>query len=83
MLSERYFGGPILTMEPGPRPEGVLVSGGRIVAVGTNEELKALDPKARAVDLAGRTLLPAFLDPHGHLSAVASTISWRNESEGS
>ena len=75
MLSERYFGGPILTMEPGPRPEGVLVSGGRIVAVGTNEELKALDPKARAVDLAGRTLLPAFLDPHGHLSAVASTIS--------
>ena len=83
MLSERYFGGPILTMESGPRPEGVLVSGGRIVAVGTNEELKALDPKARAVDLAGRTLLPAFLDPHGHLSAVASTISWRNESEGS
>ena len=74
-MSIRYFGGPILTMEGGPRPEAVLVSGGRITAVGTEEELKALDPGARAVDLEGRALLPAFLDPHSHISAVASTLS--------
>ena len=72
-MTELYFGGTILTMEPGPAPGAVLTDGGRIVAVGDPE---ALRPRAeKCVDLAGGTLLPAFLDPHSHITAVASTLN--------
>lgn len=67
-----YFGGPILTMEDGrPRAEAVTVRGGRIIAVGTRDEaLAAAGAKARRVDLQGRTMLPGFVDAHGHVSFV-------------
>lgn len=69
-----YFGGPILTMEPGPAPQAVLVDGGRIEAVGDLPALEARAPGAQRWDLAGRALLPAFLDPHSHITALASTL---------
>ena len=69
-----YFGGDILTLEPGLHAEALLVRGERILALGTADELRALSPQADRVDLAGRALLPAFIDAHSHLSAMANRL---------
>jgi predicted amidohydrolase YtcJ len=64
-----YSGGDILTMV-GPRPiyvESLVEKGGRIVYVGPLAgAIRAAGGGARRVDLAGRTLLPGFIDTHGH-----------------
>lgn len=67
-----YFGGDILTLEPDLSAEALLVRDGRILAVGAREEMRALSPQAEHVDLDGRALLPAFIDAHSHLSAMAN-----------
>ena len=69
-----YFGGPILTMEEGSTPQAVLVRGDRIAAVGDLDDLRALAPGAAERDLEGRALLPAFVDSHSHITAVAATL---------
>ena len=69
-----YFGGPILTMEEGPAPQAILVRAGRIAQAGPLEALSALAPAAQRRDLAGRALLPAFLDAHSHITALAETL---------
>lgn len=64
-----YGGGTILTMA-GPEPaqvECLAVKDGRIVFVGPAAEAAALaGPNTRRIDLAGKTLLPGFIDTHGH-----------------
>ncbi|MGP9539356.1 amidohydrolase [Brachybacterium sp. AOP43-C2-M15] len=64
-----YHSGRILTMVgPDDAPEAVLVREGRIAAVGARGAVRAAAcPEADEVDLAGRTLMPSFIDPHGHL----------------
>ena len=64
-----YSGGPILTMDDGRlRAEAVAVKDGKIVAVGAMAEVKALaGPATKTVDLAGRTMIPGFVDAHGHV----------------
>jgi predicted amidohydrolase YtcJ len=50
--------------------EAVAVADGRIVAVGTNAEVSALIGRhTEVIDLAGRMLLPGFIDSHIHASA--------------
>ena len=45
--------------------------GGRIVAVGTAADVMRLrGPKTRVIDLGGKTLVPGFIDGHGHISMV-------------
>ena len=47
------------------------VRAGRIAAVGSRADmLKMQGAGTRMVDLQGKTLLPGFVDPHSHLSAV-------------
>ncbi len=58
----------IYTMD-GSRPlaEAVAVLGNRIIAVGSNEELKSLvGPDTRVIDGAGMTVTPGFIDAHSH-----------------
>ena len=64
-----YMGGPILTMDDArPRAEAVAVKDGRILAVGALADVKALaGPATKTVDLAGRTMIPGFVDAHGHV----------------
>lgn len=63
-----WHGGPILTMDDSrPRVESVAVKDGKIIALGSDKEIgqyKGADTVMR--DLAGRTLLPGFVDAHGH-----------------
>jgi len=64
-----YTGGDIITMR-GPEPETVeslAVADGKIAFVGSLADAKRrLGADAEIVDLAGRTLLPGFIDTHGH-----------------
>lgn len=63
-----YFNGTILTMEEDrPSVGAVLTEGSQILATGDEETLRAqCGEDTREVDLEGRTMLPAFIDPHGH-----------------
>ena len=64
-----YLGGDILTMA-GDAPayvEALAIRDGRIVFAGTRAEAMAMKGDAtRVVDLGGNTLLPGFIDAHGH-----------------
>lgn len=72
-LTTIYAGGPIITMA-GEAPETVealAVNNGRIAAIGTLADvIRRAGKQARRIDLKGRTLLPGFIDAHGHVSAV-------------
>lgn len=65
-----YSGGPILTMR-GVSPEyaeALAVKDGKILAVGRKADvLKIAGAATRQIDLAGHTLLPGFIDTHGHM----------------
>jgi predicted amidohydrolase YtcJ len=62
-------GGPILTME-GDKPayvEAVVVDDGKIVFAGAAAEaMKQKTATTVMKDLAGKTLVPGFIDPHSH-----------------
>jgi predicted amidohydrolase YtcJ len=64
-----YLGGKIITVNDlQPEAEAVAVKNGKIVAVGYRDEVMKLSgKKTRLVDLAGKTMLPGFIDPHGHV----------------
>jgi len=65
-----YVGGDILTMA-GPKPsyaEALVEKDGKIHYVGPlAAAIKAAGVGARRVNLAGHTLLPGFIDAHGHM----------------
>lgn len=67
-VSLAFVGGTVLTMEDvTPRAAALAVDGDRIVAVGGEEAVRAhIGADTRVVDLAGRTLMPAFVDAHAH-----------------
>ncbi|MGQ9903574.1 MAG: amidohydrolase family protein [Anaerolineae bacterium] len=54
-----------------PQPDhAVLVAGGRIVATGPNDALRAEHPEAAICDLRGRAVSPGFVDAHRHCYGV-------------
>ena len=64
----------ILTMDEGtPTAEAVCISEGKILAVGTLEELRAFAPphRRKEIHLEEGVLLPGFIDSHSHLSMYA------------
>src|SRR5215471_5936421 len=48
-------------------PAAVLIEAGKIKAVGSPSDLKALAPAASIIDLGSATLLPGLIDCHSHL----------------
>ncbi|MBN8184806.1 amidohydrolase [Roseibium aggregatum] len=64
-----YSGGPILTINDGqPKVEAVAVKDGRILAAGTLADISTFQGETtEAFDLNGRTMLPGFVDSHGHV----------------
>jgi hypothetical protein len=64
-----YHGGSIVTIDDSnPTAEAVAVKAGKIVAVGSEADVMAWRGDAtEVVDLAGNTLLPGFIDAHGHV----------------
>ena len=52
--------------------DALAISGNRILAIGNRDEvLAAAGRGARTIDLAGRTLLPGFIEPHMHFGLMA------------
>lgn len=70
-MEKLYYNGKIITMEENGdsiHPEAVLVRNGLITYVGTLEAAKrAARSKVTMVNLQGRCLMPAFIDPHSHI----------------
>jgi predicted amidohydrolase YtcJ len=65
-----YFGGDILTMDgdTAQYAEALAVKDGKIIFVGSKAEADKLKgANTKTVDLAGKTLLPGFIDAHGHV----------------
>jgi len=76
-----YSGGDIITINDSqPTAEALAIKEGRIVAVGPMADVLTYKGDAtRMVDLGGRTLLPGFIDAHGHvfnagLQALAANL---------
>jgi predicted amidohydrolase YtcJ len=70
--AEIYYGGTIITMagDSAETVEAILVTDGKIAATGAFAELQKRAKKAQHIDLKGRTMLPGFIDAHGHISYV-------------
>jgi predicted amidohydrolase YtcJ len=64
-----YTGGAIITMnDEAPFAEAVAVKEGRILAVGQlSEIIRHQSEKTAVFDLNGQTMLPGFVDSHGHV----------------
>ncbi len=64
-----YQNGSILTIDDArPKAEAVAVKDGRILAVGSRDEvLKTKGEATKLIDLTGKTMLPGFVDAHGHV----------------
>jgi predicted amidohydrolase YtcJ len=62
--------GKVITVDPRDSiAEGVAISGGRIVAVGTSPEIKArAGATTQVIDLGGRSVTPGLIDTHIHFS---------------
>lgn len=75
-----FTGGPILTIDDAmPTAEAVAVRNGVIVAVGSLDAARAaVGRNTQTVNLDGRTLLPGFFDPHGHVSMVGLQARYAN-----
>jgi predicted amidohydrolase YtcJ len=66
-----FTGGTVLTVdEDFSEAEAIAIRGNRILSVGTDGEVRAIaGADALVVDLAGKTVLPGFVDPHTHVIA--------------
>ena len=52
------------------RAQAIAISGGKIVAVGSSEDIQKLKgPKTQVVDLGGQFVMPGFNDAHVHLGS--------------
>ncbi len=76
MAKTIFYNAQVVTMDEGlPQAEAVLVEDGKICQVGSNEEILALqDGNTCLRDLEGHALLPGFIDPHSHFTAVAYSL---------
>ncbi len=65
--------GSLVTLDGGrPRAEAMAVAGGRILAVGTRDEVEAfVGPATRTLAHPGGVILPGFVEPHLHLVSSA------------
>lgn len=82
-MKKLYYGGNIITMAgEKDRPQALVEEEGKIIYVGTVSGARDLyGVEMEPVDLAGKTLMPAFIDPHSHFSQVAQSIGMCDLSE--
>ena len=66
------FNGNIFTMDPQkPHATALAVKSYKVLAIGNEEDVIDLVPNAaRVIDLAGKTVVPGFIDAHTHLTSA-------------
>ncbi|MDA7979942.1 MAG: amidohydrolase [Pirellulales bacterium] len=70
------LGGKIVTVdEDQPTAEALAVSGDRILALGTNDEIQKLaDEETHVIHLNGELVIPGFIECHGHFTGVGQSM---------
>jgi predicted amidohydrolase YtcJ len=68
--------GNVITVDPArPRAEAVAIKDGRILAVGSAEEVaKYRGPSTRILDLQGKTAMPGLIDGHLHFPRLGKRL---------
>ncbi|WP_400262205.1 amidohydrolase [Sphingobacterium sp. SG20118] len=68
-----YYGGPILTMEDdNPQVEAIAIKDGKILFAGSKQNAKRfIGDNTNQIDLENKTLMPGFIDAHGHITSRA------------
>lgn len=66
--------GKVVTLEDdAPVAQAVAAAGGKIVAVGTNAEIrKYIGPKTEVIDVKGQLVIPGFVEGHGHFTGIGT-----------
>lgn len=83
LRAERIFrGGTILTMDDErQRVQALAVAGGRILSLGDEADVMSTrGDDTEIVDLGDRTLMPSFVDAHGHFANAPQIVKWANVS---
>ena len=73
LIADRiWIGGPILTMnDDAMRADALAQKDGTIIGVGPVDDVMALQgPETEIIDLQGRTMIPGFVDAHGHVFMI-------------
>jgi len=74
-----YINATVITVNDAqPTAEAVAVRDGKILAVGDRRTIEQLKGKStQIIDLQGQTMVPGFIDPHGHLfqQGVAAVVA--------
>ncbi|MGZ6124871.1 MAG: amidohydrolase [Myxococcales bacterium] len=67
--------GEVVTVDPQrPRAQAIAVRGDRILAVGSDVEIRKLARAgARVIDLRGRLAIPGFIEGHGHYAGLGGS----------
>ena len=70
-MKKLFYNGKIITLVEPLYAQAVLVEDGKIIAVGSEAELREKGGEFEEVDLRGNTMLPGFIDCHSHFSSIA------------
>jgi predicted amidohydrolase YtcJ len=67
--------GKLITLESGaPQAQALAARGGKITAIGTNQQMQAfIGPSTKVIDLGGRLAIPGFIEGHGHFMGLGSS----------
>jgi len=70
-----YINGHVITMdEANPEVGAFAVGRGRILSIGTSEEIASAYPEADVVDLERKTVMPGIIESHGHLLSLGQSF---------
>ena len=72
--------GKVLTMNPSqPSAAAIAVKNGKIVKVGTNEDVaRYIGKNTKVIDLKGKAVVPGFIDTHIHVADFGRFLVWVN-----
>lgn len=75
-MKKLFYNASIITVNDAqPTAEALLVEDGKILAVGTLADVQALvDDTTEKIDLEGKTVLPGFIDGHGHIGNLIAGL---------
>ena len=73
-MKKIYFNGDFITMENG-NVEAIAIENDKIIKTGKKEDvMQLMDDNTQIIDLNGKTMMPAFIDAHSHIFALAKKL---------
>lgn len=82
MLKKIFFNGNIICLDKNNTIcNSILIKDGKIHDIDSFDNLKAKNKDAELINLNGNTMVPGFIDSHGHIVAVAQSLLMGNFSD--